>query len=818
MIIMLLKRYIPLLLIACTFSCALSISVLAQCPPNIDFENGDFSNWTCYTGNVASVNDVNVINFNYSGGPTPGRQTMYSAFGGGGLDPYGGFPVNCPNGSGHSIRLGNNSAGREAEGISYDFTIPAGANTYNLIYNYAVVFQDPGHQESEQPRLDLLVQNLSDGYPINCSSFSFFANGSPLPGFQLSPNPGGNTPVWYKSWTAVSINLDNLAGKRIRLFFKTADCTFRIHFGYAYIDVNSECSDRFEGADFCPDDNFVRVNAPYGYQTYTWYNPTFTQVLGNSQTLTLTPPPTAGTQVAVVVVPYSGYGCLDTLYTTLYDTLNYKANAGPDKVSCNNSVVQIGVPPKPGWNYLWTPPVALSSDLIANPFATPDVTTDYILHVNHIGGGCRSTDTVTVQAAKLYDDLDVFGKPNWCIGSGDSSVLQVKPCDSVQWYKNGIAIPGANQQRFKATETGTYSAQVFSFLGCNLYTKSINIDISSIPVPGFKVDKPVQCFVNNKFVFTNTSTNAVGGPMQYRWLTGDGFVGFTRDLTYSYKKPGTYEVVMIVNSSSACADSTSMTVTIHPNVFAEFSVNAACINEPVIPVNNTVDPGTSSIKYLWDFGNGQTSTLRNPPVQAYATPGNYVMSLTVSTAQCPFPLSIQKRFVRVEKPVAGKNNPEAYAVANLPLTLQARNIGNSALWTPAISLDNAASYTPVFIDNIERTYTIALKTAAGCITIDTQVVKINKNIVIYVPNAFTPNNDSRNDLLKPFMIGIKELVYFKIFNRWGELVFETKNITEGWDGRYKGNPVQSHTLVWMLQGIGADNKVYNAKGSTVLIR
>jgi len=72
---------------------------------------------------------------------------MYSAIGGGGIDPYGGFPVNCPNGSGHSIRLGNNSAGREAEGVSYDFTIPAGANTYNLIYNYAVVFPDPGHHE-----------------------------------------------------------------------------------------------------------------------------------------------------------------------------------------------------------------------------------------------------------------------------------------------------------------------------------------------------------------------------------------------------------------------------------------------------------------------------------------------------------------------------------------------------------------------------------------------------------------------------------------------------------------------------------------------
>ena len=813
---MLLKRYISLLLIACSCLCASPMAIFAQCPPNIDFENGSFNNWTCYTGSVASVNNTNVITFNSQGPPVAGRHTMYSALSGAGTDPYGGFPINCPNGSGHSIKLGNNAAGRESEGVSYDFTIPAGANTYNLIYNYAVVFQDPGHLESEQPRLDLIVQNLSDGYPINCSSFAFFANGSPLPGFQLSQNPGGNTPVWYKSWTAVSINLDNLAGKTIRLFFKTADCTFRIHFGYAYIDVNSECSDRFEGADFCPDDNQVIVNAPYGYQTYTWYNNNFTQVLGNSQTLTLIPPPAAGTQIAVVVVPYSGYGCLDTLYTFLHDTLTYQANAGPDKVSCNNSVVQIGVPPKPGWFYLWNPITALSNPLAANPLATPDVTTDYYLTVRHNGGGCLSTDTVTVQAAKLYDDLQVLGKPEWCIGSGDSSVLQVLPCDSVQWYKDGIAISGANQQRYNATQTGTYQAQVFSFLGCNLYTKSVNVNITSVPLPGFTVDRPVQCFVNNKFVFTNTSTNAVG-PMQYKWITGDGFTGYTRDLTYSFKKPGTYEVVMIVNSSNACADSTSMTIVVNANIFAEFSLNAACINEPVLPVNNTIDPGTSTVNYLWDLGNGQTSTLRNPPVQVYPVAGNYVMSLTVSSVQCPFPLSIQKRFVRVEKPAKGINNPEAQAIANLPLTLQARPIGNSVLWTPATSLDNAGSYTPVFTDNKERTYTITLRTAAGCITIDTQVVKINKSIVIYVPNAFTPNNDTRNDLLKPYMIGIKQLTYFKIYNRWGELVYETKSINQGWDGRYKGNPVQSHTLVWMFEGIGVDNKIYKAKGSTVLI-
>ncbi|HEX2682976.1 MAG TPA: PKD domain-containing protein, partial [Ferruginibacter sp.] len=728
---------------------------------------GNFFGWTCYTGTVESVNNTNNIIFDYQGGPVFDRHTMYTANSGAGTDQYGGFPVNCPNGSGHSIKLGNNSAGRESEGVSYDFTVPATANTYNLIYNYAVVFQDPGHQESEQPRLDLLVQNLTDGYPIMCSSFSFFANGSPLPGFQLSPNPGGNTPVWYKNWTAVSINLDNMAGKRIRLFFKTADCTFRIHFGYAYIDVNSECSDRFEGADFCPDDYQVIVNAPYGYQRYTWYNNTFTQVLGTSQRLVLTPPPTAGTLVAVVVEPYSGYGCLDTLYCYLNDTLSYQANAGLDKNSCNNSVVQIGVPPKPGWVYGWSPTTGLSDPTIANPLANPDVTTRYILTVRHNGGGCLTTDTVTVNAAKLYDSLQVIGKSSWCIGSGDSTILQVLPCDSVQWYRDGIPIPGASGQQYRVTQTGSYSAQVFSFLGCNLYTRPVDVNISSIPVPGFTVDKPTQCMVNNKFVFKNTSTNAVGA-MQYKWIMGDGFIGTSRDITYSFKNPGTYEVVMIVRSNSACADSTSMTVHVYENVFAAFDVGPVCLNEPVIAVNNTIDPGTSQVFYLWDFGNGNTSTLRNPPPQVYPTPGNYVISLSVSSAQCPFPLSIQKRFARVERPIPGINNPVAYAVAGLPLTLEARPIGVTAEWSPATNLDNPLSYKPVFTGNAEKTYNIELKTAAGCVTVDTQVVKINKDIVIYVPNAFTPNNDGLNDRLIPFMIGIKELRYFKIFNRWGE--------------------------------------------------
>lgn len=111
------------------------------------------------------------------------RHTMYSSNPGSGTDEYGNFPKNCPNGSGYSIKLGNNEAGTQAEGVSYDFTVPANANTYNLIYNYAVVFQDPGHQPSEQPRLELEIINMTTGNLIYCSSFTFFCQRISLAGF-----------------------------------------------------------------------------------------------------------------------------------------------------------------------------------------------------------------------------------------------------------------------------------------------------------------------------------------------------------------------------------------------------------------------------------------------------------------------------------------------------------------------------------------------------------------------------------------------------------------------------------------------------------
>ena len=98
------------------------------------------------------------------------------------------------------------------------------------------------------------------------------------------------------------------------------------------------------------------------------------------------------------------------------------------------------------------------------------------------------------------------------------------------------------------------------------------------------------------------------------------------------------------------------------------------------------------------------------------------------------------------------------------------------------------------------------------------MVKLVKNVEVYVPNAFTPNGDGRNDYLRPHLRGIKELRFFKVFNRWGQLLFEKRNEDLGWDGNIRGVQQQSQTVVWVLEGVGVDNVIYTKKGVSTLIR
>jgi gliding motility-associated-like protein len=219
----------------------------------------------------------------------------------------------------------------------------------------------------------------------------------------------------------------------------------------------------------------------------------------------------------------------------------------------------------------------------------------------------------------------------------------------------------------------------------------------------------------------------------------------------------------------------------------------------------------------WYRNNSPVTGAVNPKYKAVQS-GTYYARL-FNDMGCS--VNTRTEVVTVEVPKPAIRYPLEYALINDPLQLQSRDFGGSVYWQPSIYLDEPGIIKPVFLSPIvlEQLYTIELKTPAGCVTIDTQVVKTIKEIKILVPAAFTPNNDGLNDYFRPILEGFRQLNFFRVYNRWGQLVYETNTMNpKGWDGKLSGMLQETAVFVWTIQGIGANKKVYKKSGTVLLIR
>ncbi|MBK6634037.1 MAG: gliding motility-associated C-terminal domain-containing protein [Chitinophagaceae bacterium] len=153
-----------------------------------------------------------------------------------------------------------------------------------------------------------------------------------------------------------------------------------------------------------------------------------------------------------------------------------------------------------------------------------------------------------------------------------------------------------------------------------------------------------------------------------------------------------------------------------------------------------------------------------------------------------------------------------------PLYLQASG-GATYTWSPATWLNNPAIGNPVALPQDDISYTVTATTAQGCVDTDIINIKLYKmDPDLYVPSAFTPNGDGNNDILKPILLGMRELHFFKVFNRNGQLVFSTTTKNDGWDGRFNGKSQDAGTFVWMAEGINFRGELRQKKGTSILIR
>jgi gliding motility-associated-like protein len=365
-----------------------------SCPANIGFEKGSFANWVCYDGKIDTRGIISLTPTT----PVAGKHTLYKNAAPQERDTFGGFPVNCPNGSGYSVKLGNHGAGAEAQSLSYTFTVPAGQNDYSIIYNYAVVLQNPaGHAPYEQPQFMSRVFDVSANKYLDCGSFQFIAAPN-LPGFKesaLEPN------VYYKDWAPVTIKLSGYAGKTIRLEFTVNDCTKAVHFGYAYLDVDENCTTPITGNTYCRNTGAVILKAPYGFKEYYWFDQNGAAA-GTGNILTLNPPPPGNTNYTLQIVPFPGQGCQDTLRTTIVASSDFMFFKTVDSVSAcplpgaDLTGTQITTGSSPGLSFQYFTDVK-ETELVDNAAAIARSGTYYIKATG--SSGCTETRPVIVSIA-----------------------------------------------------------------------------------------------------------------------------------------------------------------------------------------------------------------------------------------------------------------------------------------------------------------------------------------------------------------------------------------------------------------------------------
>ena len=353
------------------------------------------------------------------------------------------------------------------------------------------------------------------------------------------------------------------------------------------------------------------------------------------------------------------------------------------------------------------------------------------------------------------------------------------------------------------------------------------------------------------YSLTNSNINAIGfspvcpnvGTTIYAETTGD-----TGPLTYSWNNnlgtgPGafvsiptqasTYYVVTVTNAcGQTLKDSVEVVQSPQPTINVASGGTLACIPTSIkftdaSLAGNSADPITT---WLWNFGDGLTSNSVNP-THVYNSPGTYSVTLTVSTNGGCINNNSSTPII-----VSAFNSPLAqFAVNSLTLSLPYNPLLCTNQSTGAVSYDwsfgdgnFSQEVHPKHLYTLIGDYQVQLIATSiqGCK--DTATILITADADIVFPNAFTPNeeggtggsydiNSLTNDVFFPFTSGVEEYS-LQIFNRWGELIFESTDVKMGWDGYYRGKLCQLGVYVWKAKVKLNNGKLYNKMGDVTLMR
>ena len=311
--------------------------------------------------------------------------------------------------------------------------------------------------------------------------------------------------------------------------------------------------------------------------------------------------------------------------------------------------------------------------------------------------------------------------------------------------------------------------------------------------------------------FLGATTDA----LRFEWTANGGNITNPNAL-FATARPATTTTYQLRASIGSCVATDEMTVFAVPYPIANAGADTVLCYQTSAQLNGSM---IGSAFNWYPAGSLVNSNSLTTATQPLTTTMQYILTVTDNKG-CPKPVR-DTVVVAVLPEIHAFAGRDTAVVVGQPLQFNASG-GVGYQWAPATNLSNPNISNPVAtyngsFENIR--YTVYVSNEVGCV--DSAYVNVRifeTSPQVFVPTAFTPNGDGKNDLFKPIPVGMTRIEYFRVYNRWGQLVFSSSGDDSAWDGRIKGHLQASGTYAWLVKGTDYTGKEFFAKGTVTLIR
>ncbi len=470
---------------------------------------------------------------------------------------------------------------------------------------------------------------------------------------------------------------------------------------------------------------------------------------------------------------------------------------GPDYLNCK------GRPDTLQSSITYTAPSYLWNDASTTPTLVATTTGKYWLQVTV--GGCPGADTINVTI--LWDTLNFFNHDtSICRGALVQVMATGNLGQTYQWTPTaGIPVSTSLAPVILPDTSATYTL-VASMTLCPDITESFHVDVQPVPTV-YIGDNRAVCQFDSLRITADVNPKWYNKYM-YRWTPANCLDNdSTSSVTYTAGPDTTVRVA--VYTPAGCLAYDSMNVIVHPGNFAHLDTTFN-----ICPHDSVQFRPTGGIAYNWTPSLYMDDTVSSTPWVKAITSQEYTMIAT-SSFGCRDTLTVN---VNVH-PLGVVYFDETTVTLHPGQSYQLSPKTNCEFftWFPAIGLDDAHISNPVATPEVSTEYKVYASNAWGCKVVDSIDILVDASTLLTLPNAFTPGSGP-NSYFTIIKQGIAKLEYFRIYNRWGNKVFETSDIDKGWDGTFNGTPQPFDVYIYEVSATTSEGAPFVKHGNVTLIR